>query len=368
VSSGLWDAMTPATTLGLDSVQPVIRKLIEGSYILSHRTMGKEWLRISKNEDDDRTLDLNDDSSNDKWSPSGFSELRKPYADDYEKDPKDLVSGDVDNFKGGVGEAVAIREIVFGDYDEFEGIGMDSLHGSYYAGDLTDGTSSLITTIDLTSSERDNVLDRLIKDGYNKGEIKQSLDGVNNVDGELDLIRVKETQAGTVVERIYETKSGSSVDLEDQVSKKSKTLDIIRQLDDHPGVDSNTIIEEWGISLRAFTRAEKNDIPTVGGKERPDLKLITASDTEIRNRGVLDGSDIDSEVIRLSHSSSQIETATEYLFTDDYVDRDKVDAVVDQRDGIDTRESARNLIAKERKDRFEFLFDPDYKIKGEIDE
>lgn len=368
VSSGLVDAMTPATTLGLNSLQPVIRKLIEGTYITSHRAVGKEWLRFSKNEDDDRTLDLTDDDNDDIWTPSGFKELRNPYEDDYDKLPSDLGSGSIGNLKGGVGEAVAIRQIVFGDYDEFDGIGMDSIYGSYYAGDLTDGTSSLITTISLTHSDRDNVFDRLIKDGYNKGEIKQSLDGVNNVDGELDLVRVKETRAGTVVERIYETKSGSSVDLEDQVSKKSKTLDIIKQLDEHPGIDSTKTIEEWGFSLRAFTRGERNDVETVGGTDGPDLKLITASDTELRNTQVLERANIDSDILRLSYSSTQFEKAAEYLFTDKYVDREKVDGLLEQGDDIRSREAARNEIVRERKDKFEFLFDPDYKSVGGTDE
>jgi len=106
----------------------------------------------------------------------------------------------------------------------------------------------------------------------------------------------------------------------------------------------------------------RRDIDTVSGSGPPDFKLITASDTRIIGTAPDGTLDVSDEVIRLSHSSDQIKKTTEYLFSDKHVDSDILAA---RKKASEKAESEiRKDLVDERKNKLEFIFDPEYDFNG----
>jgi hypothetical protein len=252
--------------------------------------------------------------------PSGSLKpsLMREFDKVYEKTPGSINSGDIGNAFGGAGEYTTIAKMIRMKNGEFSDITENDIYGSLFVPAMTRGDDAIIASVDLGDVDFEDY----VRDGYSLDNIKDEIGIDSDLDGELDFVRVStpsETNGRPVVTRVYERKSGSSIDAGNTEQKLSH-IGKIRALADHPGIDSQKVVNEWGMSLRSFTRArDRSDVSTPNGDDL-DFKFITARDTT--DNGAVSGPfspefgddvPVSTDIIKGDHSKQELKEVTRYL-------------------------------------------------------
>lgn len=290
-------------------VKGVLDDVVVGGHIVNDRTIGAQAIR-------NRFLE------NARDIPSGSikTTTMKEFESVYDKLPRNIKESDVSNVFGGVGEYGTINQITEATTGQFKDITENDVYGALFTKALSKGDDAIVASINLQKVD----FSEYVRDGYDMKTIKEDI-GLNpdaQIQGEIDFVRVatpREVNGKPVVTRAYERKSGNRI-TETDTERKLEHLGKLRALADHPGIDSTKVIPEYGMSLRAFTRARDNDLDVIGGDNDMDFQYITASNTDSDGAitGGYDpdfGSDIpvNTEIVRGKHTTGEIRETTKYL-------------------------------------------------------
>lgn len=302
-------------------VKGVLDDVVVGGHIVNDRTIGAQAIR-------NRFLE------NARDIPRGSIKTTKmkEFESVYDKSPRDITESDVDNVFGGVGEYGTVNQITEATTGQFKHITENDVYGALFTKALSKGDDAIVASINLQKVDFSDY----VRDGYDIKTIKEDI-GLNpdgQIQGEIDFVRVatpREVNGKPVVTRAYERKSGNRI-TERNTEGKLEHLGKLRALADHPGIDSTKVIPEYGLSLRAFTRARDNDLDVIGGDGDMDFQYITASNTD-SDGAITGGYDpdfggdipVNREIVRGKHSTDEIRETTKYLLVGK--DGESVDAV-----------------------------------------